>query len=609
MVPPPLTDIVLVIPPFASASLPILGPSILAASAQEAGLRIRVEYANLRFAARLGWGRYRRFAISSLRMHGEMLFREPAFGVPAELQDDDFEDRDEAVSRADFTAGLELLGTWVDDTAARIAASQPKVVGFSSVFQQNLASIGLARAVRRRLPDAVLVLGGANAARPMADALTGVTDAFDLVVSGEADLAFVELMRELLSGGRRVAAQKGPVLEVGPVNHLDDAAVPCYDDYFMTVAELGDALPDGLPIALPFESSRGCWWGERSHCTFCGLNALEMAQRDKSATRVLEEIEELRSRRPGVSELRASDNILPFPVLRQVLPALAERRGADLAAGRTPLRFFYEVKSSLRRRDLDLLAAAGVDRVQPGIESLSSRVLKRIAKGTSGPDNLAFLREAAGAGVALLWNLMVGFPDDAREDYDALLRLIPLIEHLQPPVALAPVRIDRYSPYHRRPEAYGITALRPLPGMERIYPSNAPVDDLAYHFEGTLQSPYRDDPVLGRRVTSAIDGWHARWETVPRPLLRWDGLDVVDTRRSAVQRRAPLSVTSRHLLERLDKPRRWETVQADTDAAALGDLLHRGFVVQHEDKLVSVVVRPGERPRGSTGSNSDAATP
>jgi len=39
-------------------------------------------------------------------------------------------------------------------------------------------------------------------------------------------------------------------------------------------------FPDGAvePLLL-FETSRGCWWGERSHCTFCGLNGLDLAYR------------------------------------------------------------------------------------------------------------------------------------------------------------------------------------------------------------------------------------------------------------------------------------------------------------------------------------------
>ena len=588
----PPVDLVLVVPPFASAALPILGPSVLAASARAAGISTGVEYASLRLACVLGLDRYRRFALSNSRMHGEMVFREPAFDLPPSARPEDFEPIPDAVTREDFDAALDAIPAWLDAVADRIADHDPRVVGFSSVFQQTLASIALARAVRRRLPDAVLVLGGANAARPMGDAIAAATDTFDLIVSGEADLDFAPLVADLLTGGRARGIALGPVLEVGPVTRLDDVPRPDYSDYVAAVQT--DDLPDGLPIALPFESSRGCWWGERSHCTFCGLNAREIAHRDKSPARVLDEIAGLRAQHPTVHELRASDNILPFPVLREVLPTLAERRSADVAAGRPPLRIFYEVKASLDRRRLELLADAGVDAVQPGIESLSTDTLKRIAKGTTGPDNLAFLRESIGAGVSLLWNLMVGFPGDTREDYDALLRLLPQIEHLQPPISISPLRIDRYSPYFRAPERYGIEAVKPPEVLGRVFPDGADLAGLAYHFDADIRSPFRDDPVLGRRVTDAVARWNAIWNADEgRPALRFQGeRDVLDTRRCAAATRTTLTDPELALLRRLDRPRPWDQVEQDADPAALARLLHRCFVVQHEDKLVGVVVRP-----------------
>ena len=107
-----------------------------------------------------------------------------------------------------------------------------------------------------------------------------------------------------------------------------------------------------------------------------------------------------------------------------------------------------------------------------------------------------------------------------------------------------------------------------------------------------MKSPYRDDPVLGKRLTAEIAGWHARWGAGGgRPALQYAENGVVDTRRSAVQRHTRLDPTSAALLTRLEKPLRWDRAEEDADHAALGDLLHRGFVVQHEDKLVSVVVR------------------
>ena len=39
---------------------------------------------------------------------------------------------------------------------------------------------------------------------------------------------------------------------------------------------------------LLIETSRGCWWGERNHCTFCGLNGSSMSFDEMAPGRALE---------------------------------------------------------------------------------------------------------------------------------------------------------------------------------------------------------------------------------------------------------------------------------------------------------------------------------
>ena len=54
------------------------------------------------------------------------------------------------------------------------------------------------------------------------------------------------------------------------------------------------------------ETARGCWWGERQHCTFCGLNGATMAFRSKTPERVLvgDRGAARSARRPGVQHRR-----------------------------------------------------------------------------------------------------------------------------------------------------------------------------------------------------------------------------------------------------------------------------------------------------------------
>src|SRR5262249_25280495 len=139
----------------------------------------------------------------------------------------------------------------------------------------------------------------------------------------------------------------------------------------------------GLASTLLMETARGCWWGERSHCTFCGLNGATMAFRSKTPERVLAETRFLRERH-GVATVSVVDDILDMRYFRSVLPRLAE---ADLG-----MEFFWEVKANLTRGQVHQLHAAGVRAIQPGIESFSDHVLALMRKGTTAFHNIELLK-------------------------------------------------------------------------------------------------------------------------------------------------------------------------------------------------------------------------
>src|SRR4029077_7969107 len=76
--------------------------------------------------------------------------------------------------------------------------------------------------------------------------------------------------------------------------NLDTLPTPNYADYFEQLKTFALTTVNGGGV--PMESARGCWWGQKHHCTFCGLNGASMGFRSKSARRVMEEMEELADR-------------------------------------------------------------------------------------------------------------------------------------------------------------------------------------------------------------------------------------------------------------------------------------------------------------------------
>jgi ribosomal peptide maturation radical SAM protein 1 len=599
-------DILIVVPPFAHAGFPALGPSLLKAQCLRHGLQASVLYSNLELAARLGYERYNQIALAfDQALVGERIFRAAAF--PDELGDQDqhwfatnFTEVGELPATAEEMADrffspaaqversvvadcVEQVEPFLDAVVARILDSGARIVGFSSVFQQTLASIAIAR----RLEDPTTVLGGANANQVGASALAEVTGAFDYIFSGEAETAFVSFCRDILEQGKLPERR---VIDCAPLPDLEQATLPDFEDYFEQVAELDlqSQLRWRLPLWLPFEASRGCWWGERRQCSFCGLNGEEVRYRHKTGEQVVQELAQLSSRY-GVKRLQAADNILPRTFFRQLLP--------DLAAADTSYELFWETRPDLTSSELDLCVRAGLTNLQPGIESFASGVLRRLGKGTTGVNNLVILRECRSRAIRCEWNLLLGVPGERASDYESIISLVPQIEHLQPPRACVPVRVDRFSPMYRAPYRYGLEAVQPFPVYRELFPDGAPVDRIANHFVADLKSELSECHDLRLRLARVLLPWIRAWHGNQEPPVLGaaplaDGLVMIkDTRSCAVESMHLVTQEVDDCLRQLQQPRRRSWLNPER-AGILEDMLRRRFVVEHEGRLVSLVTRP-----------------
>jgi hypothetical protein len=87
-------------------------------------------------------------------------------------------------------------------------------------------------------------------------------------------------------------------------------------------------------------------------------------------------------------------------------------------------------------------------------------------KGATGLNQVRFLRDCAGSEIETRYGILWGNPGETAEDYERMTELIPFISHLPPPGYLAPVSLERFSPYFMQPERFGIGNIRPAP----LYP-------------------------------------------------------------------------------------------------------------------------------------------
>jgi ribosomal peptide maturation radical SAM protein 1 len=504
-------QVVFVSMPFAPIYAPSLALGLLKASLE--GISSHTCYFGFDFADRIGVPLYQRIAhhgIPDSLLVGEWIFQPALFPEAAQQESAFIEQLLRPVILAEeieqLIAARRIAADFVEKCASQVLEHHPRIAAFTDVFQQNTATLALARLLKQANPDIFVLLGGANCEGPMGPELIRCFCFVDAAVSGEADQIFAPLVRDILER-RPIPATPGVYTQAAakigngpgstaPVSNLNHLPYPDFDDFFSQFSEFSGAKH--LRARVPMETSRGCWWGQVHHCTFCGLNGENMGFRSKSASRALAEVEHLASRYPGRSFM-LTDNILDLVYFRDFLPELARRR--------LPVRLFYEIKANLKKSQLKLLRDAGVTQIQPGIESFSDAILAIMRKGVRGLQNVQLLKWCKQVGVLPLWHFLWGFPEEPPEEYARMAKIVPLLTHLEPPRGAGAIRLDRFSPNYERGNDLGFKNIRPAAAYGYIYPfSEAALRKLAYYFDYDYQDS-RDVDAYTAPLRAAIDEW------------------------------------------------------------------------------------------------------
>lgn len=524
------TRVALVAMPFILAGRPSIQIGLLSAIANDCGFPTDTFHFSLDAAVEMGRGLYESIALFRKVQLGDWLFSVAAFGADAPDPNNDFvkvfAESIDHVLQAGYSKDdlIELRWKTMPALIDRLARDNPwgnySVVGFTSSFQQSVASAALCKRIKELHPHVVTLIGGANLEGEMGEELMRALPMFDLAVTGEADRAFPELLITL-SEGREVDSVQGvlcrkdgavvPACAQPPFEMLDELPAPNYEEFF----ERGDALgivPKNERFAegIPFESSRGCWWGAKHHCTFCGLNGSTMGFRAKSPDRVRTELAELVKRYRNY-RLYAVDNIVDFSYLKTLFPRLIED-GADY-------NLFYEVKSNLTRAQLKMLSLAGVSRIQPGIESLSSHVLSLMRKGVTGIQNVNLLRWCLYYGIRVNWATIWGFPGETPDDAALQADLFPKLVHLEAPGGLNHIWLERFSPLFFDRTAFPAEFVRPEDSYAYAYPATTDFHKLAYFFDYSLHNA--PEASWYEPVRLAVEHWRERATSEDRPTLTY----------------------------------------------------------------------------------------
>lgn len=533
-------DILFVVPPFASNNSPVMGPHILQAIAHEQGYKAEVLYLNLLFASIIGAEFAESLSVSGLfhywSMFTERLFARSAYGLPPLGKSPEC-CTDQAMSVSgtgkdhkciDYEADEldidkfweleELCTSFVDKVVPVIVSLDYKIVGCTTRMGQTNCSIAILNGMKHIRPEIIAIAGGTNCQGDMAKGIASLSEEIDYVFSGESEESF----SEFLSCYAEQQLPSERIITGTPFFELEALPVMNYESYFTQLrAFLGDEAPKETGVW--YETSRGCWWGQKHKCTFCGQSEETLQFRQKSAEKVLNELRLLGQRYPEAVVVMA-DNIMPRSYHKELLPILAEKKDY-------PRIHFYYVKANLKLKDLICFKQAKIDKLTPGIESFSTGLLKLLNKGVTARENLQLLRNGRSVGIDLHWFMLWGAPGDKLAYYEDILDILPLIRHLQAPRKFLCVFLERFSCYFEKPFEYKIKNLRPWAVYSMIYPEWADITNLAYYFVGEYPSEAFEFPEIIQKISHEVEIWQTTWQKTTLVLIPFaDYYIIYDTR-------------------------------------------------------------------------------
>lgn len=554
--------VLLICPPFQHPRLSSISVSQLATSLRDSGVHCDEAYFHFELMRIVGLENYLAAIDRRKGFTAELLFAEALHGKLEPPWQGKL-----AMHFGTLDERRSILARFEARCIERLEAKRPDIVGITTSYNQLMPALWLARAIKARIGDVLIVLGGTACSEPSGRrVLEGYPDV-DYVVSGYGERPLLELAR-----GER---PREGVIESYTPQDLEELPLPDYRPFMREAQEFGPPKD----LRLQYQSSRGCWWGQRRHCNFCGLNGIQMEYAARPADQVVRHVRTLWERH-GLN-LNATDCILSRDHMKEVLPRLAD------FAERPWL--FYEVKAGMSEDQVRTLAGARVVG-QVGIETLSTRVLKLLNKGGTGIRILAFLKWCRESGTRVVWNMLHSIPGEMTEDYEQQMEVMAKIPHFQPPRNLNPIHIDRYSPYFDRHREFGWDEIEPEPQYEQAHPhlDRSALRDIAYHFRGvgrTCHETYLE------RLTEAHVIWKERYENGDGLFLDGDhGLIRVERKE---RRRIPLVGASSRIIEctHTVSPVSRVLEQAYCEIEDLERLVEKGLVHVESGKALNLTVR------------------
>ncbi|MEK6237465.1 MAG: B12-binding domain-containing radical SAM protein, partial [Planctomycetales bacterium] len=323
--------------------------------------------------------------------------------------------------------GYVVQGLSFEETVDRIDPDT-ELIGLSCMFTHSWPMIReLLRCVHERFPDVLLVAGGEHVTS-MYEMVMEQTPV-DLCVLGEGEETLLELLDAIaaekshqeIPGLAVRDAESDKVVKTGArarIRNVDDLPWPAWDlidpmAYLETKVYIGPSV--GKPI--PMLATRGCPY----QCTFCSSkNMWTTRYWTRDVKDVVDEMEHYQ-KQFGASDFQFQDltAIIKKSWIVDFCNEIISRK----------LDLTWQIPVGTRSEAIDsevaeLLVKSGCTYIQYAPESGSEKILKSIKKRVKLDNLLESVQGTLDAGMRVCVLLIIGFPDETKEDLRATFRFM-----------------------------------------------------------------------------------------------------------------------------------------------------------------------------------------
>jgi anaerobic magnesium-protoporphyrin IX monomethyl ester cyclase len=303
----------------------------------------------------------------------------------------------------------------------------PYILGLSiAAINQVVPAFTLAKLVKELRPETYIVIGGSWCTQ-VHERLAPNLQLFPFIDSMsiyEGEEPLYMLCRALEQGKMPVDIPNMYLQQAGsiraPRQHFaaDMNRLPTPDFEGLPLSDYN------FPRTLTLQSSRGCYWGK---CTFCSYPFLEPAYKARKSEKIIEDIRRLQSLY-GIEDIGFTDALLS--------PSFCRRFSETLLRTNTKVRWamFARFEKQFTAELLEQMARSGCSFISWGLESGNEEILRLIEKSISLQHAESILSAAALLGIHSRVLVMYGHPTEsvsqALETVEFLQRNLPNIHSM-----------------------------------------------------------------------------------------------------------------------------------------------------------------------------------